>query len=80
VRTVRQECLDHLLIVSKSYLRRVLKGYLAHYNARRSHQGLGQQSPIPRSKPVALGIVSRRRLLGGIINDYFRAPEKTAMG
>jgi hypothetical protein len=75
VRTVRQECLDHLLIVNESHLRRVLQEFLAYYNTRRPHQGLEQQSPIPRPTTVATGIINRRTILGGIINDYFRAPE-----
>ena len=44
VRSVRQESLDHLLIVNESHLRRVLDEYLAYYNNRRTHQGLEQQT------------------------------------
>jgi transposase len=77
VRTARQECLDHLLIVIESHLRRVLNEYLAYYNSRRPHQGLEQQSPIPRAKPMTTGVVNKRQVLSGIINDYFRRP-KTA--
>lgn len=40
IRSVRQECLDHILILSESHLRRVLNEYLAYYNTRRPHQGL----------------------------------------
>jgi len=75
VRTVRQECLDHLLIMNESHLRRVLQEFIAYYNARRPHQGLEQQSPIPRPTTVATGTVNRRTILGGIINDYYRTPE-----
>src|ERR1019366_8048870 len=31
VRTVRSECLDHLLIVNRGHLERVLRGYVRHY-------------------------------------------------
>ena len=79
VRTVRQECLDHLLIVNESHLRRVLQVFLAYYNSRRPHQGLGQQSPIPRVKPMTTGPVKKRQVLGGIINDYFRATETASI-
>lgn len=75
VRTVRHECLDQILIFNESHLRQVLDEYLAYYNSRRPHQGLEQQSPIPRAKPMATGVVSKRQVLGGIINDYFRVPE-----
>src|ERR1019366_8717518 len=40
VRTVRSECLDHLLIVNARHLERVLRSYTRHYNCYRPHQGL----------------------------------------
>ena len=74
VRSVRQECLDHVLILSEGHLRRVLQTYIDYYNTCRPHQSLEQQSPIPYPEPAKMGAVERRQLLGGIINDYFRAP------
>ncbi len=47
VRTVREECLDHLLIFGEQHLLRVLKAYLTYYHHARPHQGLEQQAPIP---------------------------------
>lgn len=74
VRTVRAECLDHLLIFNRVHLRRVLNEFIAYYNNRRPHQGLQQQSPLPYSAPHPAGPVHRRLVLGGLINDYFRTP------
>ena len=48
VRTLREECLDQLLIINEAHLRRVLNEYLGYYNSRRPHQSLDQQSPILR--------------------------------
>jgi transposase InsO family protein len=45
IRSVREECLDQLLIVNDRHLRRVLTTYISYYNAARSHQGLAQQTP-----------------------------------
>ena len=45
VRTVRTECLDHLLIWDERHLQRVLAEYLRYYNGRRPHQGLAQDTP-----------------------------------
>jgi hypothetical protein len=67
------------LIFNESHLRRVLNEYLAYYNRRRPHQGLEQQSPIPRSKPMTTRVVNKPQVLGGIINDYFPAPETTTI-
>lgn len=79
VRTVREECLDHLLILNETHLRRVLIEFISYYNSRRPHQALDQQSPIPRVEPAITGEVEGRQILGGIINDYSRAPDTTAV-
>jgi len=34
VRTVREECLDHILIINEAHLRRVLNEHLGYYNSR----------------------------------------------
>ena len=35
VRTAREDCLDHLLVVSRRHLERILDEYVAHYNRAR---------------------------------------------
>jgi transposase len=40
VRTVRQECLDWMLIWGRRHLERVLDEYVRHYNDQRPHRGL----------------------------------------
>jgi hypothetical protein len=45
VRTVRTECLDHLLIIGRSHLERVLRIYLQHYTRERPHRGLALRPP-----------------------------------
>ena len=44
--TLRQECLNDLLIINEAHLRNVLNEFIEYYNSRRSHQGLNQQSPF----------------------------------
>ena len=73
VRTVREECLDHLLILNERHLSRVLVEYIDYYNRCRPHQGLAQESPISRAPPQLEGTIQKRKVLGGIINDYYRA-------
>ena len=53
VRSVRQECLDHLLILNEGHLRRVLTTSADYYNHARPHQGLGQR-PCPAEKSSRL--------------------------
>jgi len=71
VRSIRHECLDHLLILNQRHLLRVLREYTTYYNAARPHQGINQQAPIPFSNPQR-GTVHCRDVLGGILHDYYR--------
>lgn len=73
VRTVRQECLDHLLVPSRRELQRVLHEYVRHYNQARPHRGLGLAVPEPRPGLDHGGPVRRHDVLGGIIHEYERA-------
>ncbi len=80
VRTVREECLDQLLIIDERHLHRVLIEYTAYYNNRRPHQGISQSIPMPLpEKRVGVGDpVCHRDVLGGIIHDYYRADAPAA--
>jgi len=74
LRSVRQECLDHLLILHERQLHRVLNSYVAYFNQARPHQGMAQQIPeASRSvlsshhageKVIALPV------MGGLHHDY----------
>jgi putative transposase len=72
IRTVREECLDHLLIFGQRSLQGVLTEYLDHYNQARPHQGLAQQAPIPYTPGLPQGAIRHRKVLGGLIRDYYR--------
>ncbi len=72
VRTVREECLDRLFILSAGHLHRVLQEYVDYYNRARPHQGLQQQAPIPFPQALPLGAIHCRDVLGGILHDYQR--------
>lgn len=73
VRTLREECLDRLIILNQAHLRRVLGEYGRYYNARRPHQGLDGAVPLPLEVPESNAPICRRAILGGIIHDYYRA-------
>jgi transposase InsO family protein len=60
-------------------LRSVLKTYDDYYNRQRPHQGIQQHSPIPRASQNASGKVRSRKVLGGIINDYYRSAGSTSI-
>ena len=76
VRSVREECLDQILILNENHLRRFLIGYDEYYNYARPHQGIGQRFPVsvPRRESNTKGPIRRRNILGGVIHDYYRQP------
>jgi hypothetical protein len=78
VRTVREECLDCILIFNAAHLRRVVIEFVDYYNTARPHQGIDQQTPIPQARPSS-GTIQCRNVLGGIIHDYYRAPTLLAL-
>jgi putative transposase len=45
--TIHRECLDWLIPVTESHLRRILKSWIAHYNTGRPHMALGLGVPDP---------------------------------
>jgi transposase InsO family protein len=71
--TLRRELLDRILIVNEAHLRRALGEYLNHYNRHRPHRTLGQRPPDHPASPPVEGPVRRRRILGGLVNEYHRA-------
>jgi putative transposase len=72
VRTVREECLDHLLILGRRHLEGVLRDFVAHHNRERPHRGLGLATPEPNPARDSTGEIRRRRVASNIINEYYR--------
>jgi len=73
-RSVRQECLDHVLILHEKQLQRVLNAYVAYFNQARPHQGIQQQIPASsgssRSTPHQGSRVVAVPILAGLHHDY----------
>jgi transposase InsO family protein len=78
IRTLRQECLDHVLIFGERHLQAVLQEYAEFYNTERPHRSLALQPPLLRG-PVRPdpatppGRVVARPVLGGLHHVYQRA-------
>ncbi|GAC1347231.1 MAG: hypothetical protein NVSMB27_12220 [Ktedonobacteraceae bacterium] len=74
LRSVRQECLDHLLIFQEKQLQRVLNAYVVYFNQARPHQGIGQQIPEQSSSGLSAqdagNQVIARPIMGGLHHDY----------
>ena len=73
VRSIRQECLSRTIPLGERHLQRLVQEYVAHYNAERNHQGIGNrlieepEGGLPRDGPIQC-----RNRLGGMLNYYYR--------
>ncbi len=72
LKSVRRECLDHLLILNERPLLRVTQAYVTYFNHARPHQGIQQRIPgggAARASP-ARGRVIATSVLNGLHHDY----------
>ncbi len=79
--TLRRECLDWLIPLGESHLRRILREWIAYYNQARPHSALGPGLPDPPPGLPLAPQAHRHRLppgsrvvatpvLGGLHHDY----------
>jgi len=72
IRSLRQECLDRIIILNEAHLRWVLTEYVRYYNERRPHQSLQHLPPEAPDAYPREGKIVARPVLGGLIHDYGR--------
>ena len=71
--SVRRDCLDHVIVVNESHLKRVLSSYFDYYHHDRTHYGLGKDTPFERpvqSKPEQRSKVIELPRVGGLHHRY----------
>jgi putative transposase len=69
--SIRRDCLDHLIVLDESSLRRILRRYFDYYHESRTHLSLDKDAPIPRPvQPV--GRIVAIQQLGGLHHRYER--------
>src|SRR5580692_3738548 len=66
VRSIKESCLERLIILGEASFQTAIHNFVAHYHGERNHQGLGNRliSPGPGRLGTA-GEVQRRQRLGG---------------
>ncbi len=73
VRSIKEECLNRVVLLGEGHLRLVVHEYVQHYHRERNHQGLDnrllERGP-PSSNPDAE--VHRRERIGGLLSYYHR--------
>jgi putative transposase len=73
--SVRRDCLDHVIVLGKGHLRRILKSYLEYYHPSRIQLRLGKDTPRPRAiLPPELGEIVELPLVGGLHHHCARRP------
>jgi transposase InsO family protein len=74
VRSIRRDCLNHMIVLNEDHLRRILKSYFQYYHEARAHLSLERNSPIPREvEPTSRGKVIAIPQVGGLHRRYARA-------
>ena len=71
VRSIKEEALDHMVMLGEAALSYAIQQYLTHYHAERNHQGLGKQLIAPEPGIVShSGQVRHRERLVGLLHYY----------
>jgi transposase InsO family protein len=73
VRSIREECLDRLILVGERRLLHVLKEFVVHDHEERNHQGLGNDLIVPAPPAVGRAGIRCRDRLGGLLRYYDQA-------
>ena len=79
-RSIREECLNHLVLFSEASLRIAIGEYIEHFHKERPHQGLGNEIIEPQFCPSSEGSdsVECRKRLGGLLKYYVPNEQKAA--
>jgi transposase InsO family protein len=71
IRSIRRECLDHVLVFDEASLRRTLKSYFHYYGQSRTHHSLAKDTPEERVvQPPEFGRVIGLAEVGGLHHRY----------
>ena len=74
VRSIKQSCLERLILFGETSLRTAVQNFVVHYHSERNHQGLDNQLIQPEPDHLEnAGPIQRRERLGGLLNYYYRA-------
>ena len=73
VRTIKEDCLDRMILFGEQSLRNSVQHFSAHYHFERNHQGLGNRIITPvQMIGHTTGTIRRRARLGGLLSYYYR--------
>ena len=71
--TIKESCVDRLILVGEASLRRAVREFADHYHHEPNHQGLGNRLIVPLAEqPNHDGSIASRERLGGLLRYYPR--------
>jgi transposase InsO family protein len=71
VRSIKEECLNKLILLGEGHLRIAVRQFIEHYHIERPYQGLGNELITPDSDN-GTGAIECRERLGGLLKSYYR--------
>ncbi len=73
VRSIKESCLDRMVLIGESSLHRATSQFVLHYHREGNHQGLENKIIQPEFTPFPTeGAVRCRKRLGGLLRYYYR--------
>ena len=73
VRTIKESCLERLILFGECSLRKAIHDFVMHYHHERNHQGLDNRLIMQEECQASrTGAIQRRQRLGGMLNYYYR--------
>jgi len=69
--SIRRECLDHIIVLHRRHLTRVLKKYFRYYHFSRTHLALAKDAPESR-EVMSRGEIIAIPQVGGLHHRYER--------
>jgi putative transposase len=73
VRSIKESCLERLILFGESSLRTAVQNFVTHYHGERNHQGLGNRLIQPDPHYLAnSGPIKCGQRLGGMLKYYYR--------
>lgn len=72
VRTIKESCLDRLILVGEDSLRCAAREFVAHYHHERNHQDMDNHLLFPSTTPRRDTPIACRQRLGGLLRYYHR--------
>jgi putative transposase len=74
VRTIKECCLERMILFGEGSLLRAIQEFVRHYHHERNHQGLGNRLIMEEESCARNGgAIQCGRRLGGMLNYYYQA-------